>query len=311
MAPILNRSNLAAVSFADGNGDHFRVYYQDAEGYIRETFYDSHNGWAQRDDDFVGKGKLNTGIAAITWDEGTEIRVYYLSEDSHLVERCYSGGAAGEWFDGALTQAQFQAAPYSQVAAVPFSLDNSDIRVYYQDSENNVVEAVLDPGSETWGAGVLDLPTAIPGTSISAVSSVNRPDQRVWVYYQLANTQPVEYVLQPHHGWVVGGYEPSGTFAPGASISAVHWGDYNINVFAVSDQNTLVRTAWAKDTSWKRTEELQHVITGAPIASLHVPSTDDWIRAYTQPSGQLISELGSDDAGDSFVTMQSTIPVDH
>lgn len=105
-----------------------------------------------------------------------------------------------------------------------------------------------------------------------------------------------------------GGYKPSGTFAPGAYISAVHWGNYNINVFAVNDQNTLVRTSWA--SSWKGTTSLQAVITGAPIASIHVTSMADWIRAYTQPSGQLISELGSNDNGASFVTMQSTIPVD-
>jgi hypothetical protein len=73
MAPILNRSNLAAIGFADGNGDHIRIYYQDAEGYIREAFYDNGQGWARRDGDVIGKGKLNTGIAAITWDKGTQV----------------------------------------------------------------------------------------------------------------------------------------------------------------------------------------------------------------------------------------------
>ena len=87
---------------------------------------------------------------------------------------------------------------------MPFSVDNADIRVYYQDNENKVAEAILQPATETWVKGNLDLPPAIPGTSISAVSSANRPNQRVWVYYQLANTQPVEYVLQPQRGWVVG-----------------------------------------------------------------------------------------------------------
>jgi hypothetical protein len=73
MAPILNRSNLATIGFVDGNGDHIRVYYQDAEGYIRETFYEGGRGWARRDKDVVGKGKLNTGIAAITWANGTQV----------------------------------------------------------------------------------------------------------------------------------------------------------------------------------------------------------------------------------------------
>ncbi|KAH6854052.1 hypothetical protein B0I37DRAFT_349422 [Chaetomium sp. MPI-CAGE-AT-0009] len=311
MAPILNRSNLAAIGFQDGNGDHIRVYYQDAEGYIRETFYDSGSGWVRRNEDVIGKGKLNTGIAAITWANGTQIRIYYLSEDSHLVERCYTGGSAGGWSDGALTRARFQAAPYSQVGAVPFSLGKYDIRVYYQNTENKVVEAVLDPGAETWAKGNANLPTAIPGTSISAVSSDNRPNQRVWVYYQLDNTKPVEYQMNSNGGWVVGGYKPTGTFAPGAYISAVHWGDYNINVFAVNDQNTLVRTPWAKATSWQPTVPLKTVITSAPIASIKVAAMATWIRVYTQPSGQLISEEGSNDDGASFVTMQSSLPIDH
>lgn len=310
MAPILNRSNLAAISFADGNGDHIRIYYQDAEGYIRETFYDNGRGWARRDGDVIGKGKLNTGIAATTWDKGTQIRVYYLSEDSHLVERCYTGGGAGEWSDGSLTRAKIQAAPYSQVGAVPFSLGSYDVRVYYQDTENKVREAVLNPGTETWANGSANLPTAIPGTSISAVSSDNRPNQRVWVYYQQANTRPIEYQLKSDGGWVVGGYNPTGTFAPGAYISAVHWGDYNINVFAVDDRNTLVKTPWTKAASWQSTVALQTVITSAPIASIKVTTQATWIRVYTQPSGQLISELGSNDDGASFITMQSTIPVD-
>lgn len=107
-----------------------------------------------------------------------------------------------------------------------------------------------------------------------------------------------------------GGYNPTGTFAPGAYISAVHWGDYNINVFAVDDRNTLVKTPWTKAASWQSTVALQTVITSAPIASIKVTTQATWIRVYTQPSGQLISELGSNDDGASFITMQSTIPVD-
>ncbi|KAK3293090.1 uncharacterized protein B0H64DRAFT_205901 [Chaetomium fimeti] len=309
MAPILNRSNLAAIGFADGNGDHIRVYYQDVEGYIRETFYDNGIGWARRDGDVVGKGKLDTGIAATTWANGTQIRVYYLSEDDHLVERCYTGGGSG-WSDGSLTSAGFRAAPYSQVGAVPFSLDKHDARVYYQDTENNIIEAVLQPATETWVKGNANLPTAIPGTSISAVSSDNRPNRRVWVYYQLANTQPTEYQLMSNGDWVVGGYKPAGNFPPGAYISAVHWGDYNINVFAVADGNTLVKTPWTKAAAWQSTVPVETVIPNAPIASVKVATMPTWIRVYTQPSGQLISELGSNDDGVSFITMQSSIPVD-
>jgi hypothetical protein len=67
-----------------------------------------------------------------------------------------------------------------------------------------VSEVVLDPGAETWNKGNVNLPPAIPGTSISAVSSDNRPNQRVWVYYQQANTKPIEYQLNSDGRWVAG-----------------------------------------------------------------------------------------------------------
>ena len=74
MAPvILNRTPLASIVFKDGNGTHIRVYYQDEDGNIRETFYDDGNGWALREGDIVGVGRLNTGIAATVWNNGTQV----------------------------------------------------------------------------------------------------------------------------------------------------------------------------------------------------------------------------------------------
>jgi hypothetical protein len=314
MAPILTRTPLAAISFrTDDGADHVRVYYQDREGNIRETFYDGGSGWNRRDKDIVGKAKLNSGIAAVCWDKGTQIRVYYLSEDSTLVERAYTGGAAGSWFDGSLTAKKFPAAPYSSIAAVPFSLATHDARVYYQNTDNEIVEAALKPEKDTWiqNGNPGSFPTAIPGSSISAVASAGRPGQRVWVYFQRMDTRPVEYQLKTDRNWVLGGYNPTGTFAPGADIAAVHWGDYNICVLAVTDANVLVEQRWIKNQSWQETSRVAPVITNAPVVAIHVPSTNSWVRAYTQAGGQIISEQGSDDGGQGWITMQDAIPVEH
>ena len=70
---VLNRTNIASVIFTDGNGVYIRVYYQDREGNIRETFYDQGSGWALRELDIVGVGRLNTGIAVTTWNQGTQV----------------------------------------------------------------------------------------------------------------------------------------------------------------------------------------------------------------------------------------------
>jgi hypothetical protein len=80
MAPILSRSPLAAISFKDGNGQHIRVYYQDTQGYIKESFYDTGRGWHTRSEDVVGKAKLNSGIAAVVWNNGTQVSKHQFME---------------------------------------------------------------------------------------------------------------------------------------------------------------------------------------------------------------------------------------
>ena len=73
MPKILNHSPFAAISFKDRNGTHITIYYQDRYGVINETFYDDGIGWHLRDLDVIGHAKLNTGIAATTWDNGTQV----------------------------------------------------------------------------------------------------------------------------------------------------------------------------------------------------------------------------------------------
>jgi hypothetical protein len=72
MAPVLNRSPLAACSFKTGNGSHIRLYYQDTQGNIKESCYNTDKEW------FLGagigaKGKLNTGIACCVWENGASV----------------------------------------------------------------------------------------------------------------------------------------------------------------------------------------------------------------------------------------------
>lgn len=83
MAPVLNRTPLACIAFDDGNGKHLRVYYQDVQGTIKESFYDDGSGWTTRaPGDVVGKGRLNTGISACCWANGTQVRA---SPSAHTI----------------------------------------------------------------------------------------------------------------------------------------------------------------------------------------------------------------------------------
>jgi len=311
MAPILDQTPLAALSFQDGNGLHIRVYYQDVEGNIRETFFDDANGWQRRPEDIVGRGKLNTGIAAISWDNGTQIRIYFLSQEDQVVERVYSAGAAGSWYDGALTtKEKFIAAPYSKIAAVGFGSGLKELRVYYQDPTERVREIKLDVPNETWYDGTNNLPPAVPGTSISAMATTARPGQLLWVYYQLPNMNFVEWMMDPEERWSPGGFTSQGTYAPGSYVSAVVWGDIEIRVVAINDADTMTVTSYTAD-AWQRTTELQRVITDSAVAATTLPTMYDSIRVYCQPAGRLISERGSNNGGVDWITMQDQIPVDN
>jgi hypothetical protein len=72
-AGVLNRTPLAATAFGDAQGQHIRVYYQSTTGQVKVTNYDEGNGWTTQTGDVIGHAKLNTGLATISWDSGTEV----------------------------------------------------------------------------------------------------------------------------------------------------------------------------------------------------------------------------------------------
>ncbi len=68
---------LAAIRFEDKDGKHIRIYSQDHDLNIVEMFYDSNRGgtgWNERQHYIVGRGRLNTGLAATCWKGGNEVR---------------------------------------------------------------------------------------------------------------------------------------------------------------------------------------------------------------------------------------------
>ncbi|KAI5810735.1 hypothetical protein BZA77DRAFT_163126 [Pyronema omphalodes] len=304
MAPILNGSPVAALSFADGNGAHIRVYYQATDGSIKETFYDDHRGWALRDIDVIGKAKLNAGIACCAWANGTQIRVYFIDNNNKICERIYEGGAAGSWHDGTLSVSHdFKAAPYSQLSCIGYE-ENDTLRVYYQDTSNKLREIYFD-GSR-WKDGDNSLPTATPGSSISANAHKGRAVR--WIYYQDTSMNPKE-IQHIGGSWKNGGYAPTGTFTPGAGISAAVYsqGDNSdLRVMSVSDDNRLRVTTFT-NKGWAGTKNLTSTITGSDVAAIVVAGTKTWTRAYYQAEGGKIAEYGSND-GQNWSLMQTSIP---
>lgn len=72
---MLNRTPLATIQYNTTPGKHIQVFYQDANGDIKALFYDPVLGWNSRTEGerLVGRAKLNTGLAAVSWDNGRQV----------------------------------------------------------------------------------------------------------------------------------------------------------------------------------------------------------------------------------------------
>jgi hypothetical protein len=114
--------------------------------------------------------------------------VYFINKDNQIIEvnyaqlrhsnrslfsqRVYSGGGAGDWRDGALTtgKTKFYAASYSQLSVLGYGVGSNTLKVYYQDTQQQIREIILHATNERWYDGTHELPIAVAGTSLSASS---------------------------------------------------------------------------------------------------------------------------------------------
>lgn len=78
-------------------------------------------------------------------------------------------------------------------------------------------------------------------------------------------------------------------------------------MLAVDERNQLTATAFSG--SWGKTETLGPLIPRSDVTLLTLP-TSGWIRAYCQPVGKVIAEKGSDDGGESYITLQDMLPIE-
>ncbi|KAI0383273.1 hypothetical protein F5Y04DRAFT_278979 [Hypomontagnella monticulosa] len=290
MASILNRSPLAAICFGGKDATHIRIYFQDPQGSIRETYFDSGIGWHTRPENVI--------------------RVYFLAPDNQVVERCCTEGKTGTWTDGALTtNHQFMAAPYSQVGAVSFDSGLKEIRTYYQDTANKVCEVLFDNDTSAWFRGTNISQLAEAGTSISVIASASCPRRLLRIYYQLPNSKFLECIMNRGGHWFRGGFSPHDDYAPGSCLSALCSGSTEaVRVFGVNDTNRVTMAAELKD-GWRDLVKLLTVIPGSVVAAIKVTAVGDGIRVYCQSSGSTISEICSNDAGEHWFMSQPALPI--
>ncbi|KAL2891956.1 Fucose-specific lectin [Ceratocystis lukuohia] len=309
MAPILNRTPLAAISYQDDNGDHIRVFYQDMDGYIRQSFYDTGKGWNERKNDIVGKAKLNTGIAAITWNNGKEIRVYFIGPENTIVERGSSGN--NTWYYGPLTKENHKAAPYSKVAAVGYHAKSPAImRIYFQDRSNKIIELVQRGDDFASWEKRSEFPTASPGTGLAVTPYQGLDASSVYLYYQQASLMPTQLLLDDASAHTKGELAINGYYSLIASLAAVAWDGEETRVVAVSDENKLTLTSIVHGEAHATEPLYPVVIPGSDVAVVRLRSAPAHQRIFFQRYGSIITALGSDDNGETWKILEAGIPVD-
>ncbi|KAI1384732.1 uncharacterized protein F4822DRAFT_433273 [Hypoxylon trugodes] len=235
MAIILNRTSLAAISFGDGTNTHIPVYYHDTERNIRETLYDtgSNPPWHQNTEATVGKGKLDSGIAAVSWSGGTQvqIRVYCLSSEGYIVEVTTPVQLIvilDSSSQTLLTGAYFTAVPNSELAATQ---------------------------SE-----------AISGTGISAALTATILPR---VYFQVSGAKFVEWVSDSQGNWTQSSFTCQGTYVNDSCTAALGSGTTNIWVFATNDQNRITQTEYTNPGAGRRLSNSQPPTPCSPILLSH------------------------------------------
>ncbi|TFK63748.1 fucose-specific lectin [Pluteus cervinus] len=302
----LNRTPLAAFTCDDDDGQHIYLYYQAPNGDIKEAIFDEASNWAPnpQNTSTVGTAKLNTGLAVISWDVGQQVRVYYLGQESKIVERCNNG--QGGWDDGELT-GKYQAAPYSKIAAVNLSKTGANIHVYYQDSTNKLRETI---SIGDWPEGTTRLPVAVVGTSIAA--SINFDPNRsgqIWLYYQDTDlTLKEKWYSGSNDNWSTGSFKATNVFPPGASLSAALWGFQNDRVASVDENNQLCVTPCSGP--WNSTVNIGQVtITLSDVVLISVGGGSEpasALRMFFQEAGGAITHFASSD-GDTWSLVTQNI----
>jgi hypothetical protein len=141
----------AAVQSTNGN---FRVYFQNKDYQIYQMILADPTSTIytiqKLTNSPIPAARINTPIAAVSWNELNEIRVYYITVDSQVQEMCFS--KSGDMRQGKVlgTAAESSAFLYAQVTVNPRLM----IRVGFQSSTapRTITEAVWDKG---WNNRVL------------------------------------------------------------------------------------------------------------------------------------------------------------
>ncbi|KAK0485377.1 fungal fucose-specific lectin-domain-containing protein [Armillaria luteobubalina] len=276
---------------------HIHVFYQQPGGGILQSEHLDGLWGGGPSKDPIFNAVLFTPLAAINFNGGKEVRVYYLDEQYVLQEYCYSADK-GRWFPGELGGMRIQAATNTSIAAIQYGDDRGGvhIRVYCQELASGAIKELCNDGY--WSRGAT-LPGALSGSSIAAVAySWNGLQLRV--YYQTDDLSIKEHCLNDNSEWFPGKLDFGK--APGCvPISALGYGTSDggaeLHVYWRNLENEIVGT---KNTgSWGPVNKVVGGLKPGTQFAAAQWSNGKNLRLYYQTADDSVLEMVND--GTSWV----------
>jgi len=288
---LLPGTSIAATSWVkpeDGTA-HLRVYTQDIKGGIRETRWDkSWSGGSSKD--VIATAKPYSPLAVLSYNNGTSIRVYYLTVENAIQEIAQDNG--GEWFSGDLSSYNFKASPVSRLAVIGNTWNNNYFSIYYQRPDEALGEIKQDDNGWSETGKIGDKP--LLGTGLAAVSFDTKSETGIRVYYQLPDRNLAEAGVDKGGKWVSQLSLPKiNEAAPASNLAAFAHGVDNpfLQLYFLGPTNTP--TEWGfYSGAWHGPNHPGHTTTspGSGIAVIPVWDVDN-LRLYYQDPNNAIQEL--------------------
>ncbi|KAF8801587.1 hypothetical protein BYT27DRAFT_7198157 [Phlegmacium glaucopus] len=146
---------------------------------------------------------INHPLTTLNWENGKEIRIYYLDSKRTLQEYAYSEEKRKNcWYYGTLFKLKIVLSPNSVIAAIRF---NHEIRIYYQDNLGIIQELCQPSLTDSWVKGAC-LGEAAESSMIAVIGWTNNGKQ-ARVYYQDPTLRLQERCYE-NESWAKGAFNP-------------------------------------------------------------------------------------------------------
>jgi len=200
-AGALNGKNYAVAPYSSvaavflGGKTVLRVYAQVANNTIQEYCWNNDGkGWVTGSN--LGPALPGSSIAATTWSDVPNIRVYFQDPSRKIIEKAWDGNG---WYDGALSFASTEVRASLAATSWLKSSGGISIRVYYSAPGDLILEKGWD--SNSWYDGGFKQ-SSLPASKVAAITLNNSPSLRIYLQNGTDNTAVSEFVWEG--GWTPG-----------------------------------------------------------------------------------------------------------